>query len=407
MRAMLLILLFVLGGCKEVVVEPTKPEPTVPPVVEQPTTPPVVIEPPVVVPPVVTEPPVQPPATQVPTYEGKVVKMGVDAQTLDQAYSLVKAVGKGAILLERGKTYSGVFAAKHTIPNLTVAAYGSGERPVVKTGGKIFLFKETKTTLEKLVLKDLVVDNEGKPGLLLKWLDGGSGLMENVDFLSGGLVLQQYVGDHLKNWKLLNVKVIGAYSSGTGHMQGLYAEQVDGLTVDGCTFDHNGWNPVTEADATMYNHNLYLSEVNDVTIRNNKILNASSMGIKFRSDVAGGSKNILVENNYFLHGEIGVGVGGNVVGPDRFQNVKVINNTFEAIGATAPTKRNLAWGIGVDGDTDVVVQGNKFSAWPTFSNKWVVRVDTHVKNLTIDLPVASTQKDSSGKVQYTIYGSTK
>lgn len=390
MKVALLALLFVVGGCKEVV--EVKPEPTVPPVVEQPTTPPVVteppvtevppVQPPVVVtpPPVIVSPPPAPPASE-PVYEGKVVKMGVDAQTLDQAYALVKPVGKGAILLQRGKVYSGVFTAKHTIPSLTVAAYGTGERPVVKTGGKMFLFKETKTTLQKLVLKDLVIDNEGKPGLLLKWLDGGSGVMENVDFLSGGLVLQQYVGDHLKDWKLLNVKVIGAYSPGTGHMQGLYAEQVDGLVVENSLFDHNGWNPVTKADATMYNHNLYLSEVNDVTIRNNKILNASSMGIKFRSDVAGGSKNIVVEDNYFEKNEVLIGCGGNVVGPDRFQNVVIQGNTSVGLGTARPTNRNLAWGIDIAGVTGGVVKNNVLKDVLKTTNKYVVRVDATSKNI--------------------------
>lgn len=383
-----------------------------------------VVNPPTEVPlPPVTEPaptpaPVPVPLPQPepePVYTGKVVKMGIDAQTLDQAYALVKAAGKGAILFERGKTYSGNFTAKHTIQDLTLDAYGIGAEPVIKTGGGRLLFKETKNTLGKLTIHHLRVDKEGAKGEWLRWLDGGTLDIQN-NFADGQITIQQYAGEGARNVVIKNNVLkdswnIGAVTGGT-HAQCIYAQGVTGLTIEGNSFSMCGWKKQAVVpgkgvndEATIYNHSMYLSSCNDVVVRENHVDDSSSMGLKMRSDVAGHSKNILIENNYFKNGEIGVGIGGNIEGslefrvPDRFENVKILNNTFDAIGSQRPTNRYLAWGIELDGDTNVTIAGNKFVNWPTFSNSfWVKKYLKSTKNVSIDMPVKKVQKIDEGGV---------
>src|SRR5205814_9152174 len=86
--------------------------------------------------------------------------------------------------------------------------------------------------------------------------------------------------------------------------QGLYASKINGLTVDGNVFDHNGWNEaVAGATANVFGHSMYLYEsTSNVVVRNNIIANSASHGIQAR----GGG---LVENNLFLKNPIGALLG--------------------------------------------------------------------------------------------------
>ena len=87
--------------------------------------------------------------------------------------------------------------------------------------------------------------------------------------------------------------------------EGIYAEGVSGLTIDGNVLDHNGWaeNNSLGAVASIYNHNLYINAGNtNVVVANNVIANASSHGLQMR---AGG----LVTNNVFLRNPIHMSFG--------------------------------------------------------------------------------------------------
>lgn len=357
--------------------------------------------------------PTTPPVSVMPAYDGKVVLVGKDVQTIDEAFAQVKKAGGGAILLEYGKTYQlGATMNPRGMKSLAIDAYGvrvSAESmvfsPVVKTGGKPLINKDGNPGFQKFVMKNVTVDNEGKPGLCIRWIGAGAGDVYDSQFLSCGLVVQDYQGDKPGEWSFAKVSVVGAYSGNdSSHMQGLYASHLPKLTVDDSLFEHNGWSEaagITGGKATMFNHNMYLSECNNVTITNNKILNASSMGIKFRSDVPGGSKNIVVRNNLFLNGEIGIGIGGNVPGAGRFQNATIEGNELRAIGSKQPTKRALAWGIELDGVEGGSVKNNKFVDWPDFSNSFYVRQMIGTVVAEIDVPLKAFDS------KYMVYGPEK
>jgi hypothetical protein len=93
----------------------------------------------------------------------------------------------------------------------------------------------------------------------------------------------------------------------------------------------------------MFNHDTYFGDCCDVVFRGNMFLRAASMGNKWRSDTTGASRNILIDDNLYVEGEIALGIGGNTSEPLRFANVTVINNVMLDIGRSRLTGRTLGW----------------------------------------------------------------
>ena len=107
----------------------------------------------------------------------------------------------------------------------------------------------------------------------------------------------------LSNITLRRNEILDSYNT-NGHSQGLYAETVNGLTLDGNYFDHDGWNSnVVGAQPTIYNHDAYLhSSDSNVVVVNNIFAEAGSFGLEAR---AGG----IVDNNLFLDNPYGFSFG--------------------------------------------------------------------------------------------------
>ncbi len=99
--------------------------------------------------------------------------------------------------------------------------------------------------------------------------------------------------------------VADAHPRGRSHSQGAYIDSVEGLLIEECLFDRNGWVDKQRADATIFNHNLYLGTRNgeSATIRRCIIARASSHGIQLR----GGG---VIEDNLFLLNPIAAQLGG-------------------------------------------------------------------------------------------------
>ena len=156
---------------------------------------------------------------------------------------------------------------------------------------------------------------------------------------------------------------------------GVFCGGVDGLLIEGNVWDENGWNPdVDEACATIYDHNLYLSGNARLTVRNNLILRASSIGIKMASEWPGESNDILIENNLFAEGEIGLSMGGNAEGAYRFVNAEVVDNVFTDIGRSQPTTRELSWYIDLIDNDGTTVARNLLVHQPPLANSYGIRL---------------------------------
>lgn len=330
-----------------------------------------------------TPPPI-PTLTPPPQYTGTVVKVGIDVQTIDEAYNKLKALGSnvsGTILLEYGKEYPLQSTMNlRGFKSFELAAYGDRILyPRILTNGIKLINKDNNPSFDLFKMSNITVDNGGKPGLGIRWIGAGKGIIDRCTFDSCGLVIQGYNGENPGAWQITKSDIFGAYSGDDSvHMQGLYAQDLPGLTVENCTFDHNGWkyDNTSPGIATLYNHSLYLNGCSNVVIRGCGINNSSSMGIKLNSEKVGGVENVLIEDNYFKYNEILVGAGSNSnPGQDRIRNLVIQNNTSEQLGVTAPTKRDLAWGFSLKCVNGGLIKNNVLKNVRNTTNKFVTRIE--------------------------------
>ena len=215
-------------------------------------------------------------------------------------------------------------------------------------------------------------DYTGAPGEILRYVGSGTDhLVEGCHFEYGEVNVQTY--DNLPPYDGIEYRrnvIERAFHKDTcleGNKEGnfafrpsgLYASHVHHLTIEGNLFDHNGWNPEDEptACATVYNHNMYLNG-KDIVIRDNFLARPSSMHIKMRSDTPGDVEGLLIENNFFVEGEIGIGLGGNTTEQYRFVGAEVRNNVLTDIGRSQPTTRTLAWSIDIYDNDKLTVADN-------------------------------------------------
>ncbi|MGH1486865.1 MAG: hypothetical protein ACRBCI_11635 [Cellvibrionaceae bacterium] len=150
---------------------------------------------------------------------------------------------------------------------------------------------------------------------------------------------------------------------------GIFAGGNDSLLLEENIFDGNGWNPdVDEACATVYNHNMYLASNKKTIVRANISLRASSIGLKLTANKGfHSSDDLLIDNNLFVEGEIGISIGGNTNTEHRFGNSTIQNNVFTDVGRNPPTKRELSWYIQVIDNDNTSINNNLFLNSPEFS----------------------------------------
>jgi hypothetical protein len=321
-------------------------------------------------------------------------------QTLQRAYSLLRDSCPDWMLLRCGDEWY------ENIPSINksgysedepmlISSYGAGERPLIKSedgsvisndghvlpehvffiGLDCYSYKHDPTSAD---YDESVVSNRG-----VRWVGGGSDILIEdccFRFFSGGLVVQKYTGPQLTDFRLKRCIITDSYSTNS-HSQGFYASEIDGLLVEECIFDHNGWliqgtgdNSQEGGAATMFNHNTYFGECNDVVVRGNMFLRASSMGNKMRSDIPEGSVGILFDNNLYVEGEIGIGIGGNTEEHSRFRNVVIRNNVMLHIGRSNPTSRDFGWYLDISDNANCVVSNNCFLHQPWYNNTYAVNI---------------------------------
>jgi hypothetical protein len=157
--------------------------------------------------------------------------------------------------------------------------------------------------------------------------------------------------------------VLDNYSR-TSHSQGTFAAAIS-ILLEENIYDHNGWlvqesgNRKDRGGATIFNHNTYFCDCHEVVFRGNMFLRASSIGNKWTANSGPASaRNLVIDDNLYVEGEIGISAGGNKPGPLRFKDVIVSNNVFLDLGRGRPTLRHLGWGIDVSDWDGGTIAGN-------------------------------------------------
>lgn len=199
------------------------------------------------------------------------------------------------------------------------------------------------------------------------------------------------------------------------HSQGMYASHASVLLEEN-VFDHNGWykkqlgsgNEEDEGQATMFNHNTYFSEALHTKFVRNIFLRSSSMQNKWAANSAKDgtidsieSHDLLVQDNLYVGGEIGISAGGNTdydTGP-RWENVNLIDNVLLAIGRDQPTNRTLGWYIEASDWKGGSICGNYLlnNDNALVTNLAGINLSGHSSDVTIsDNTIHGLLKDSSG-----------
>lgn len=175
--------------------------------------------------------------------------------------------------------------------------------------------------------------------------------------------------------------VLGNYSENS-HAQGCWGSRMSMLMEENI-FDHNGWlkqgrgNTQEGGTATMFNHNTYFCDCHEVVFRGNMFLRASSIGNKWTANSGPASaRNLVMDNNLYVEGEIGFSIGGNETGLLRFKNVRVTNNVLLDVGRGRPTLRNLGWYLEILDWDGGLVANNLFlhQASPEITNVYAIHV---------------------------------
>ena len=241
-------------------------------------------------------------------------------KTIRRAQALLRDGQGDRLLLKCGDTFEEAFGnwnksgASPDAP-LVIGSYGDGPRPRVVSDQTVFNLYGNAPLLHDVVISNIHFraagrdpdapdfDPAAQSGSAIRIVRPVHRLTVQdcrFELFNGNLVL---TGDKSRRLVEVTVRrciVLDAYSTaGATSGQGLYADKVDGLTVEDCVFDHNGWNEkVHGAPANLFRHNIYIShDTSDVRVTGNVIANGASHGLQMRS---GG----LCEGNLFIDNAI-------------------------------------------------------------------------------------------------------
>lgn len=325
--------------------------------------------------------------------------------TISAAMSQARAGYPDYVLLKRGDTWTTSTiqskGGRSVSERSVISYYGTAAaRPVLKTGTDGGVSFKRDSNFSAVIGIEFIANlrNPSASDFVgFSNVGGGMGFYAYVggsEKLSGVLIedckfnwyaqnaIQSVPGDEVTSPYITDFVVRRSILSNNyavdSHSQGLYSKNSSVLLEENI-FDHNGWYKTgakEEGGATIFNHNTYFAVSENIIFRKNMFLRASSIGNKFTANpVPTGAdrvmaRNILLDNNLYVEGEIGVSLGGNndYNTGSRFENVHVINNVMMHIGRTEPTQRNLGWGLDVSDWKGGMVKGNTFTSWGDSSN---------------------------------------
>lgn len=243
------------------------------------------------------------------------------------------------MLLKRGDVWTGVSfpnwnkSGRSSAEPLVVSSYGSSsERPKILTPPTATAFQAPGTNVRQHVaFVGLHFEPHARQSTQnpkgIRWIGSCNNILfEDCAIIgySDNMVFQEFSGSVLRDVRVRRSVIADAWST-AGHSQGLFAHVVDGLLVEECVFDQNGWNTAMGASPSTYNHGIYSTTKNkNVVIRGNVFARSSANGVQARS---GG----IIEDNVFAENPAGLNFGwaqgGSPQSPEGVTGL-VVNNAF-------------------------------------------------------------------------------
>lgn len=295
---------------------------------------------------------------------------GVDPRrpkrTIAAAKELLRDGHADTLLLKRGDRFEGGLgqwkkSGRHRVQPMLVSSYGeSGERPVLLVGDQGGLMTHggggspPRVDYVAIVGLHFVADrpNGKNDASGVSWHQPSRDfLIEDCVFerFSTGLVIQAIGGRH-ENFRLRRSVIVDSFNTAGGNPQGIYVVHVDGVLIEECIFDQNGWMPNVEgAGADIFSHNLYIDTNNSgVVVRDNIIANGASHGIQMRS---GG----LCEGNLLVRNSIALMMAGRA-GPRK--ESAIARNNVILDGKNIDEANQRGWGIDFNDIVSGEISGN-------------------------------------------------
>ena len=314
-------------------------------------------------------------------------------KSISKALTYQRAGFSDWVLLKKGDQWQlentiSLPSGKSSVAPLILTSYGSStQRPVIKTGVKSGIeLTQSRSYIAIIGLEFYANQRDPDSVDFLGWnmVDKPGGFVsvtsntENVESILLEDNVFKFFANNVQfngNSKHNNIIVrrnqfLNSYST-TGHSQGLFAASAS-ILIEENLFDHNGWyqqnyeqlNSKVQGQATYFNHNVYMGNMFDKKIKGNIFTRASCIGLKLTANPYNSQKknvimseNIVIDNNLFIEGEVGISAGGNTDFNNgyRWKNMSIINNVMLNIGNSQPTRRELSWQIEVnDWDTGIV-----------------------------------------------------
>lgn len=240
-------------------------------------------------------------------------------RTINAGRALLRTGYPDWILFKRGDTFSetgwevGGYGGRSDEEPQLWGSYGDGPRPIFTpppgSGWPGFRFNWSPSHVAVIGLHMRGEAAGGGSGILLIASNAplSNYLFEDcfIEGFKDNINIQGSSSQMIRNVIIRRCIVVDAFPNGTAHSQGAFINNVDGLLIEECVFDHNGWRNLDRSDATIFNHNLYISSGNSPNsiIRRNIIARASSHGLQLR---CGG----IIEENLFLLNPIAAQLGG-------------------------------------------------------------------------------------------------
>lgn len=315
-------------------------------------------------------------------------------KTYQAAFQHVRNAHADWILFRRGDRFSDsigsqIVSGRSPSEPFFIGAYaGSGASPLIHLGTNngLSITRESPSspsTIEHVMVQGIrfyantrnpddpqYLGPDGSSGLLIHAHNPGNTirniLIEGCAFMYVRGNVIQSTGDapfldniHLRRNVLLNSYAVDA------HCQGAYIANVSNLLLEENIFDHNGWliqqsgGGQADGQATMHNHNVYMSAVVDAHLIGNMFLRASSCGSKVAAATA--VTGLIIRDNLYVDCETGIDACNNYhSNPYRIVAPEVDDNVFYNLGISRPTNRDLAWAIWMQGWDGGAIHNNIF-----------------------------------------------
>jgi hypothetical protein len=288
-------------------------------------------------------------------------------KSLNRAYDLLRDGYPDWMLLKRGDVWHEQMPSPNTSgrsesEKLIIGAYGDDQsRPQIRPYGEGKALQAMGTDpIRHIAYVGLHIEpanrqiNENPIGI--RWLAACEDVLFEdiyIDGFSNNITFQAYPDTNVLQDITINGCIVVDAWSKTGHSQGIFAKNTDGLTIKNSVFDHNGWNAEVDANPTVFNHNIYLQGANEnAVVVSNVLSDASSHGVHFRS---GGE----LSGNLFLLNPISIDLGGGPGSSARPDGAEYnVENNLVMYGRALSSEHQRSWGIAAKNTKRGSIKGN-------------------------------------------------